>query len=592
MLRPESMSRPRYHAVVLTFVLSLFLECSTWAADSEFEIDSAMDKDPAIPKAALRPLPDAFRQLWMQALKRPESGLQRKAAEAIAQASRLNVAGLDEAIPTLVEIVDRDGQESAVRVAAAKALVQLDARQSAASFMQQLPDNGIDFAQIVEPALAAWDHKPMRAVWLARLEQPSTTRRKLMLAIDGLGRVEEPQAEEALKSLATTNVTPIAVRLQAARALSKIRESGSESISASLMKDKTVKSMPDRLIAATLLRHHSGKPAIRLLAELAIDAEPAVANIALARLLEIDTQLVLPFADRLIGSRDVKLRGVAATALQATPTVSRVKTIGPLLNDPDPQLRKRVRVALGKLAARDELKSTVIEQLEAMLATDQWRGIEQSVILAVSLNHKLIADRLLTLLEHKRPEVLVTASWGLRRLAVRETLPGMLRWATLEAKRWMGGSAYSSASDEQLSQLFQAFGVMGFKTADPLMRQFIPKKLELGGGSRSAAIWALGHFYADKPQADLVAAFEARLRDNASVPSEVLGVRKMAAVSMGRMKAESALPALRQFLSLESVNGDVGYCCAWSLKHMTGRPIDEREPVQRTRTTWFLKPIR
>ena len=231
----------------------------------------------------------------------------------------------------------------------------------------------------------------------------------------------------------------------------------------------------------------------------------------------------------------------------------------------------------------------MLKQIESMLATDRWRGLEQATTLAVGLDHKPVANRLVELLEHKRSEVLSTAGWGLRRLAVRETLPAMLRWAKLETEK-RRSSAFSTASDEQVSQIFQAFAAMDYRNAEPLLRQYIPKQLELGVRSRSAAIWALGHFFADNPQPDLAQAFAARLKDNASLPAEEIGVRQMSAVALGRMKAETEIPVLQQFLAIETVNGDVGYCCAWALRRLTGKPIAKRDPVRRTRTNWFLKP--
>ena len=52
----------------------------------------------------------------------------------------------------------------------------------------------------------------------------------------------------------------------------------------------------------------------------------------------------------------------------------------------------------------------------------QWRGLEQATILLTLLDHKAAAKRMVQLLPTDRPEVAVTAAWGLRNLADPDTL--------------------------------------------------------------------------------------------------------------------------------------------------------------------------
>ena len=65
----------------------------------------------------------------------------------------------------------------------------------------------------------------------------------------------------------------------------------------------------------------------------------------------------------------------------------------------------------------------------------------------------------------------------------------------------------------------------------------------------------------------------------------------MSAVTLGRMKAEAALPALRRFLKEESPNGPVGYSCGWAIHQITGEPIPQPDTHVRSRLGWFLEPI-
>src|SRR5262249_34587295 len=154
-----------------------------------------------------------------------------------------------------------------------------------------------------------------RSVWLTRLADPATPRRELLLAIRGLATVREEKAAERLRELALSQREPGPVRLEAARALAALRESGLEKDADPLLADATPRGIVNRLVAASLLRRHKGDEATRLLQRLAKDPEPAVAAIAVGRLIELDPALVLPALDSLLASPDAGLRSFGVDVL-------------------------------------------------------------------------------------------------------------------------------------------------------------------------------------------------------------------------------------------------------------------------------------
>jgi hypothetical protein len=97
-------------------------------------IDSLMDRDPdlSLPKV-VRVFPDGAKPLWRKALASPEADLRCKAADAFARARRRGVAGLDEAVPDLVEILRKEDEHPAVGAAGARAVVERDARTAGGS---------------------------------------------------------------------------------------------------------------------------------------------------------------------------------------------------------------------------------------------------------------------------------------------------------------------------------------------------------------------------------------------------------------------------------------------------------------------------
>src|SRR5205823_3156492 len=130
------------------------------------------------------------------------------------------------------------------------------------------------------------------------------------------------------------------------------------------------------------------------------------------------------------------------------------------------------------------------------------------------------------LLRADRPEVFVTAAWGLRKLAVRDTLAGALRYVGDELRRQLKGNNLPGRKgirtdwiDHQLSQLNQFLGRQKYGPADPVLRQFIPKRpAPVINESRAAAIWALGMIHQGKEVPDLVTSLEGRLNDTVGMP--------------------------------------------------------------------------
>ena len=69
------------------------------------------------------------------------------------------------------------------------------------------------------------------------------------------------------------------------------------------------------------------------------------------------------------------------------------------------------------------------------------------------------------------------------------------------------------------------------------------------------------------------------------------GVWRMSAVTLGRMKAEAALPTLRKFWTGKLSNDPTSNACGWAIHQITGEPIPPGEAVRQVRIDWFLVPI-
>src|SRR5262249_41737888 len=145
-----------------------------------------------------------------------------------------------------------------------------------------------------------WDYRPARQVWLNRLREPATPHRSLVLAIRGLAAVGEEEANDRLLEMVLDKRGRGPIRVGAARGLGKRRTEGLEEDAERLAADASPRAIVSRVAAASLLSHHRSQESIRLMQKLALDSEPSVATVAIARLLEIDPDLLVPDLEKLL----------------------------------------------------------------------------------------------------------------------------------------------------------------------------------------------------------------------------------------------------------------------------------------------------
>jgi HEAT repeat protein len=552
-----------------------------------------MYQKPALPEPpVIVEFPEGLKPLWLRALERPEADLRRQAGDAIALAHRRGMKGLESTVGALAAALERPDQHPTVRLSVAHALVELDARVTADSLFRQAKEGDSQLRALVEPALARWDYRPAREVWLERLREPATPPGSLLLAIRGLGVVREGQAAARLLEMVHSEKTSAPTRLEAALALALIRDAGLEGDAERLAGDTSARGTVARLAAVSLLTRHQGEGAVRLLQRLARDPEPAVAAVAAGRLLALDPGLAVPVVEDLLANPDPKVRSLGVEVLFRTPSEKHVRLLGGRLDDLHPDVRVKARQALRDLAAQKNLRGPIIEEGTKMLASGSWRGLEQAAVLLTQLDHKPAADRLVELLGHERPEVFVAAGWGLRRLAVPETLPRVLSYVTAEFAGLAKSPRPYQWLDHQLSQLNQLLGDQKYRPAHPTLHSFVPYPPKAGPEARAAAVWALGVIHEGETDTRLEPLLEERLKHTGlPLPPEDNRVRRMCAITLGRLKAKDTLPSLRRyFWQKRAAEDPVNNACGWAIEQITGERMLPPEPIRKPQRDWFLSP--
>jgi HEAT repeat protein len=381
------------------------------------------------------------------------------------------------------------------------------------------------------------------------------------------------------------------IRLEATRALGAILTTGLEKDAERLAAEKAAPGHVAHLAAASLLRQHRSDEAAKILQRLAVDAEPAAAAVALQALLDDDPSRVLRLLPQVVASPDAAVRMYGVEAFRKRPLSEHIPLVAELLDDPHPQVRIRARQALLETARQSDHGEAIRNQATRLLATARWRALEQATLLLTLLDHKPAAPRFVELLQFERPEVFVAAAWGLRKLALPETLPAQLR--EIE-RRWQASlnpdeNRPYAMIDRQVAQLAQSLGRARYSSAASVLARFVPKQWNIGPESRAAAIWALGLIHEKDPPAGLVSALIGRVTDESVVMMEDMGVRRMSAVALGRMKAEEAVDSLQKYYPKKLTTEPFPNACGWGLQQITGERLPTGGTVEVLQRGWFLE---
>lgn len=553
-------------------------------------IDLPMLRDPVLTAAPRTVEFDPrFKPMWLLAMDRPEFDLRLDAVKAFIKVREEGMPDLDDVVPALVDRLSND-ENIKVRLAAAEALIAFDARQAAEPMLAaaQAPHNiGAGMSLTVDPALAAWGYASAAPVWMRRVEEIDADPIRAASAMRSLAAVNAAEAIEPLRAVATDPDRRIDLRLEAGRAVGAIAKQGLIEPARGLADGDRL----DRQITVAMLASHTDADAVALLKTLAVDDDPATAAAALAVLNTIDPAIVVGMAESLTAREDANVRYQVTEALASDGSDESIALLGSLLDDRSVAVRNRAREALAAFDAKPDRRDAVRAELAAALRRDGWRGLEQSALLAGILDDKSTAERLTQLLDRERAEVRLATAAALRQLAVPETLPDMLtRAEVLTDASPDAAPGQSAAFGRETTQLFMAFGEMGYEPAEPVMKQYIPKDSGFDGHARSAAVYALGKLYEGRLNGEYADAFRGRLSDITPMDPEYELVRRFAAIGLGRMGARGALGTLNGFADKEP-NGDVGSACRWAIERITGEAPAAPEPIVSRPRDFFLVPL-
>ncbi|MBX9628796.1 MAG: HEAT repeat domain-containing protein, partial [Gemmataceae bacterium] len=232
-----------------------------------------------------------------------------------------------------------------------------------------------------------------------------------------------------------------------------------------------------------------------------------------------------------------------------------------------------------------------------------------AALLLAHLGHRPAAGRLVELLGSPRGEVFAAAGYGLRVLAVPDTLPAVTEHVGRRHQAILAGGpsaglpgVHRDFLDRELSELVQLLGRADHRPAIPTLRRLVarllrpgapPSTTPLGTPVRVAAVWALGRMHAGDPDPEVTAQIEERLTGDLQVGFDDPTIRRAAAVALGRMKATGSLEVLRLYADGGGPTPDpVAHACRWAVAHMEGKPLAPPETAVEVQKDAFLLPVK
>lgn len=478
-----------------------------------------------------------------------------------------------------------------VRFACARALANADYMSAAAALLAL--DSQIDDAERlwIDPALARWKFAPAADVWKKRLTDDSQTAVAISLACEGLIALNDSQASESLRTVLNNRRLIYEKRFAAAKALSSISPETAFEESAKYIAGN----VSERILAVQLLSSQNAESLTKLFA-LCADASDGVASAAWLAMYRLMPEGLLPALDSGRSHRDAVIRMTTARVMRQFPTQERTSWLHEQLNDKHLEVRNVAREMLVLVAQEQPtLRDSIVALAGDCIAADSenWQGIEQSLLLLGQLRGGQFSDRCIPLLEHSRNEVLVTAAWLLHLFPDATVEPAIRQHLTrndemLKAPATAPEGAYLGL---QSAYLIQYAGLMRLKDLELFLQPNF-KKTEPGGyEKRSAAMWTMGLLHENDPVPELTKSFIERLADRDSLLPEHWNVRRMSAVALGILRAKSAASGLIQAYEIDSIEGTIPDSARWSLG-MIGEPMPEPTEGYLERIGgWKLNPL-
>lgn len=462
---------------------------------------------------------------------------------AIRYAHHEQLEGREAALDAMLQRLQSNIDNRQVRLALAGAAIALADASHADALWDRLSQD-VATRPLIERALAEWKSPQAIELWRERLSDPTASLRDLHLAAAGIGATGDDQDGPALENLLRNDRLPIPLKIVVARGLGQVMDHDLETLASQVLATQLTHR---ELLAAELLSKHTSPQASQILQTIIASEHQPARTVAYTAISHNYAELARELAEQMLSQSDNNLRAQAVDVLNRYDDALSVRLQAQRIVDQNYEVRTTVRSNLLRKSQIADLKPLVDEIIDQQLNGDDYRGIEQAILLSVDLGETRWCPEYLKLLEYPRPETSLIAAWALQELAhTPELMQGILEHTLPITERSLSGIYNVSPAQLQQAFLFEALGRNRYQPALETLKLYIPKRHNMGDLCRASAIWAIGRIQEDSHDQELAAALAARMLDMDNVDMEDPLVKYTSTLALGWIKAPGSLEQVSQ----------------------------------------------
>lgn len=462
---------------------------------------------------------------------------------AIRHADHERLEGREAALEAMLQRLQSNIDNRQVRLALAAAAIAVSDVSHADALWDRLSQDA-STRPLIERALAEWKSPQAIELWRERLSDPSASLRDLQLAIVGIGATGDEQDGPALESLLRSDRLPTPLKIVAARGLAHVMDHDLEKLASQVLATQITHR---ELLAAELLSNHTSPQASQILQTILASQHQPARTVAYTAISGNYAELARELAEQMLNQTDNNLRSQAVEVLNRYDDAQSLRLQAQRIVDRNYKIRTTVRSNLLHKAQIADLKPTVNQIIDEQLSGDDYRGIEQAILLSVDLAETRCCPAYLKLLDYPRPETSLIAAWALQELAhTPELMQGILEHTLPITQRSLSGVHNESPAQLQQAFLFEALGRHRYQPALETLKLYIPKRHNMGDLCRASAIWAIGKIQEDSHDQELAAALAERMLDMSNVDPEDPLVKYTSTLALGWIKAPGSLEQVSQ----------------------------------------------
>ncbi len=328
---------------------------------------------------------------------------------------------------------------------------------------------------VVEQACIGW-RKPLPVDrWRASLASANSTEQELLRAVDGLGATGTNADIPTLEAMVLDGTRTSSVRLSCARAIGRIAVSDQMPLAKKLR--ASTAEHAERL-SVEVLAQSQVESSTEFLQDVALHGSPLAQRAAYRWLCERDAASARAWWRVFSNTRCSSSLARADANHRCQDRKDSPSSLRRVSRSASRCANGRAPTCLTCCSRTEEELQRVLTLLKPSMADADWRVLEQSIRLTVELHQNAYCERLMSLVDHARPEVCITACWALRNLAEDPAILGqMLEYVQKMTERFLDtkNTQVTEVQFRCTAHMFDAFGHRKFEPAKEISLRYVPK---------------------------------------------------------------------------------------------------------------------